>query len=458
MRPLSRTLLGALSLILASAVPVTAIPPAAAEPVQEPAPVAAAVETPALFDDDAGGNADADDPAIWLHPRRPDASVVVATAKEGGLEVYRLDGRRLQHIAAPAAPGPEDAPGRFNNVDLVYGFDVGGRRVDLAVVSDRGRDRVRFYAIDPARAAAGQAPLSDLTDAAAPFVFSADQAEVNDQRTAYGLAAWQDGGAAYALVSRRNTTRMALLRLTAAAGGRVGYRPVRTLDLPASFRLPDGSAWTPCLEPGEQPQVEGMVVDLDRDVLYAAQEDVGVWRLPAALTGSPVLVDRVREYGVPGVFDPETEECTPGADPGFGGRHLSADAEGLTLYYRGDGKGYLLASSQGDDTFAVYRREGGNAYLGSFSLTGDEGVDSVQESDGAAVLNAPLGERFEEGLLAVHDGQNTPAVPDGTGADRANSNFKFVEWDDVADGLDLAVDTDGWNPRGIAAQQEGARQ
>ena len=36
----------------------------------------------------AGGNADADDPAIWRNPADPDRSLVVATAKEGGLRVY----------------------------------------------------------------------------------------------------------------------------------------------------------------------------------------------------------------------------------------------------------------------------------------------------------------------------------------------------------------------------------
>jgi 3-phytase len=93
--------------------------------------VHATVETPPAFDDDAGGNADSDDPAIWVHPWLPRASLVVATQKNAGLSVYALDGRALQHIPAP---------GRFNNVDLVHDFRLAGRRVDLAVVTDRGHD------------------------------------------------------------------------------------------------------------------------------------------------------------------------------------------------------------------------------------------------------------------------------------------------------------------------------
>ncbi|KAB1934640.1 hypothetical protein F8271_22795 [Micromonospora sp. ALFpr18c] len=30
---------------------------------------------------------------------------------------------------------------------------------------------------------------------------------------------------------------------------------------PLSFTLPDGTAWSPCTDPGDGPQVEGTVVD-----------------------------------------------------------------------------------------------------------------------------------------------------------------------------------------------------
>ncbi|MFD1935074.1 phytase [Nonomuraea mangrovi] len=379
---------------------------------------APAAETPALFDDGAGGNANGDDPAIWVNPRKSGRSLIIATAKEGGLYVHDLGGKRLQHIAAPAAPGKDDEPGRFNNVDLVYGFRLGDRRVDLAVVSDRGRDQLRFYAIDPAGLT-----LTDVTDPAVPYVFNRTQRQVNEEETAYGLATWQDGGRAYALVSRRHQTRLGLARLT-ARNGRVAYRLTRTLDLPARFELPDGGTWRPCGEPGERPQIEGMVVDGGRDVLYAAQEDVGIWRLPADLTGRPVLMDKVKEYGRQDTYDPKTDECVPGEERGHGGERLAADAEGLTIWY-GKGGGYLLASSQGDSTFAVYTREGSNRFLGSFRVGPGKGIDGTEHSDGAMVVDRPLG-RYAHGLLVVHDGRNTPA--DG---DRENTNFKLVPWENV---------------------------
>jgi 3-phytase len=392
-----------------------------------------ATETAPVYDDEAGGNADADDPAIWRNPADPDRSLVVTTVKEGGLRVYDLDAREVQSVAAPEAPGPDDAPGRFNNVDLLHGVRLGSGRADLAVTTDRGGDRLRIYRIDGDNAAA---PLTDVTDPAAPAVFSSSQDEIDEQRTAYGLATWTDpaSGRSYAVVSRRERTALSLLELTATTGGTVSYRKVRTLELPSRFTLGDGTTWTPCGEPGELPQVEGMVVDPANGTLYAGQEDVGIWRLDARLTGVPRLMDKVREYGVPGTYDAETEECVPGEDPGYGGRRLSADVEGLTLLHQDDGDGYLLASSQGDDSFAAYDRERdeGNEYEGGFRVTDASGtLDGTQESDGAAVLNEPLGTRFPHGLLVVQDGDDTPGE---TG--REATNFKFVDLEPVLDALD----------------------
>ncbi|MGW0821729.1 phytase [Streptomyces sp. NPDC002845] len=390
-------------------------------------------ETPALYDDEAGGNADADDPAIWRNAANPGRSLVIATAKEDGLRVYDLAARQIQAVAAPAGPTPDDAPGRFNNVDLVHRLRLSTGRADLAVTSDRGNDRLRFYRIDRDRPGG---PLTDVTAPAVPPVFSADQEEINEQRTAYGLATWTDrsSGRAYALVSRRDTTSVALLELVPGRSGTVTYRTIRTLDLPSSFRLPDGTSWTPCEEPGELPQVEGMVVDPANGTLYAGQEDVGIWRLRADLTGTPELIDKVREYGVPGTYDETTEECAPGADPGFGGTRLTADVEGLTLITEARGDGYLLASSQGDNTFAAYDREldDDNEYEGGFRVTAASAtLDGSEECDGAAALNAPLGARYPHGLLVVQDGDATPES-DG----RPATGFKFVDLADVMDALD----------------------
>lgn len=66
--------------------------------------VAPRVETPVLHDDDEGGNADADDPAIWRNAAAPGRNLVVATAKEGGLRVYDLDGPDVREVLRAGQP------------------------------------------------------------------------------------------------------------------------------------------------------------------------------------------------------------------------------------------------------------------------------------------------------------------------------------------------------------------
>lgn len=415
--------------------------------------VVAKLETQAYFDDDAGGNADADDPAIWVHMGDRARSLVIATLKEGGLAVFNLKGEEIQHIPAPPPPRPGDRPGRFNNVDVLPGFDLNGRKVDLAIVTDRGQDRLRIYAVNPDYHLADQPPLTDITAAkASPWLFSSSQDEVNEQNTAYGLAVtnYEGYGPVVGVVSQRHRANLRRVVFYAVGNHQVGYRLRGQLALPNEFKLPNRAVWTPCQDDdGVQAQVEGMVIDGLHGVLYAAQEQVGVWRIPFtdgfSVSGKPVLMDKVRGYGVPydRVFNAEDEEysCEFKADPGFGGKNLTQDAEGLAIYPGKFGKGYLLVSSQGDSTFSVYQREADNAYLGTFQFVDGAGVDGVQHSDGAAVTNYALGPDYPNGLFVAHDGENTPEVLDGEV--RSNTNFKFVPWPDIANafGGTLKVET-----------------
>lgn len=426
---------------LASGVPGAVAGDPTALPVVE---VPTAVETPVLFDDDRGGNSSGDDPAIWVHPVDASLSLVVVTAKEGGLRVYDLGGGELQRIAAPDPPAAGSNPGRFNNVDIAWAVPLAGRTVDLAVVSDRGLDQIRAYAIDPAGSSAAD-PLTDVTAPGQPLVFSADQAEVDEVNTAYGLAVWQPlSGGTNAVVTQAGETSLATVALR-DVGGRVAYDVTGRLDLPATFTLPDGSSWAPCDEPGVLSQAEGVVVDQLNRRLYAAQEDVGIWslRLPLTPASRPRLIDTVREFGVTAAYDEESEECEVIDDPGYGGDLLTADVEGLDIYYAGPLGGYLIASSQGDSTFVVYSRQGRNAPLGRFRVFGTGGVDDVDGSDGLAVTNRAVGPDYPQGMLVTHD------EPDDRGRpSRDPTNFSYVSWPDVALPLGLRIDlTPGNDPR-----------
>jgi hypothetical protein len=83
------------------------------------------------------------DPAIWIHPTDPSRSVSVGTVKvakpAGAIVVHGLDGRIRQTI------GGIDRP---NNVDVEYGFQLGGQVVDLAVATERLERQLRIFRID----------------------------------------------------------------------------------------------------------------------------------------------------------------------------------------------------------------------------------------------------------------------------------------------------------------------
>lgn len=420
-----------LRLVVTIVVLVTLTAGVGAAVTAQPASVSATLETEAFFDED---DADADDPAIWVHPTDRGRSIVAGTLKNGGLAVFDLAGTTIQEIDY----ADEDA--RQNNVDVAYGVTIGGITRDLMVVTDRGLDHLRVFAVDP-RGAAAPDPLVEVTVPAPPVVFEGD-----DEISAYGVAVWKAAdGSAYVVVSQRHRTTLLLLRLVAGPSGTVGFERVDRLALPSTFRLQGGSSWSPCVEEdGELPQVEGMVVDARRGFLFAAQEDVGIWRIQVGggRFDAPTLVDRVHEFGQPyeRTFDPEEEEYVCDVDESarsFGSDVLFADAEGLTIYRLQGARGYLVASSQGSSTFLVYDLTS-TRLRGTFAID-DAAIDAVDESDGAMVMGVPLGPTFSQGLLVVHDGDDEP--------NEDATNFKFVRWQDVASPLGLTIDTTNGDPR-----------
>lgn len=88
------------------------------------------VAVKAKYETEANGG-DGDDPAIWVHPTRPEQTKVITTTKstEGeGFGVFDLEGKLLQHLTAKEP----------NNVDVIYNVTVGSRRTDLAFAACRG--------------------------------------------------------------------------------------------------------------------------------------------------------------------------------------------------------------------------------------------------------------------------------------------------------------------------------
>jgi myo-inositol-hexaphosphate 3-phosphohydrolase len=92
-------------------------------------------------------------------------------------------------------------------------------------------------------------------------------------------------------------------------------------------------------------------------------------------------------------------------------------AQTLTIAYGSDGKGYLIASSQGNSTYAIYRREGDNTYVKSFRIVAGN-IDQVTDTDGIHVTTTNLGPQFPNGVFIAQDGVD----------DKGKQNFKLVPW------------------------------
>ncbi len=255
---------------------------------------------------------------------------------------------------------------RLNNVDLRDGVAVGGREAVLVVASDRSDPaaaRLAFFRLDPA--AGTLAPLGR----SAPVTGEA-----------YGLCLWRrrDAGLHAFLVLKDGR----IDQFAIAAGGTA---PVATLV--RSLRV--GS------------QAEGCVVDDRTGQLYVAEEDVGIWRFDA-------------DAGAPG-----TAHEVARVD----GSRLTADVEGLALAPRGRRGGWLVASSQGDNAYAVYRLPD-LVYAGRFRIAAGA-VGAVSETDGIDLVPGDFGPDFRSGLLVAQDGDNLPAP----------QNFKLVDWGRVVRAL-----------------------
>ncbi len=244
--------------------------------------------------------------------------------------------------------------GRVNNVDLAE--TPAGVIVAASDRSDPAQAHIALFRLDTK--AARLLPLGRVPAGAGE---------------AYGLCLWATPGALTAFIVIKDGAIRQVELDAARATGRI----VRTMKLAS--------------------QSEGCVVDARTARLYVAEEDVGIWRFDARpqASATPVRIAR-------------TDRA-----------RLFADVEGLAVAAEGDSNGgYLVASSQGDNSYALWRLSD-EAFVGRFRIV-DGKVGGTQETDGIEVKTGDYGPAFPEGLMVVQDGDNQPA-----------QNFKLVSWAQV---------------------------
>jgi len=307
----------------------------------------------------------ADDPAIWVNFKNPNESMVLGTNKKAGIYLYSLQGKELFFIKT----------GRINNVDLRYDFDLNGKMVDIAVGSNRTDNSISIFVID-----GEQKTLIPVHKR----VLKSEVTEV------YGICLYHKlkTNQFYVIVNGKEG-ELEQWKLVTTSDNKIDGEIVRKVTLNS--------------------QPEGMVADDELEFLYIGEEDKGIWKMSANPDGGndkKLIVN--------------SNESNPA---------IKYDIEGLALFYKPDGQGYLIASSQGNNSYAIFERAGENKYLINFSVKSGK-VDGSEETDGLDVTHYALNEKFPAGLLVVQDGYNFD------GDTKKSQNFKLVDWRKIAGILD----------------------
>ena len=251
--------------------------------------------------------------------------------------------------------------GLVNNVDLRANVQINGRDGVLVAATDRSQDpngKLALYALETSPVGLrhlGHVPVAS-----------------DGVGDVYGFCLWRRAAdQVFAVIAYNNgDVREYTLGLS-------GPSPTATLVRDVKLAT----------------KTEGCVVDDRTGQLYVAEERHGIWRMDAAPDSktAPVLfaaVDGVR---------------------------LIPDIEGLTIVPEGLKAGTLIASSQNDNAYVAYDLESGR-YLSRFRIAGSGAVDGVTDTDGLEFAPGDFGAPFEDGLLVVQDGDNSPD----------NQNFKLV--------------------------------
>jgi 3-phytase len=270
--------------------------------------------------------------------------------------------------------------GRMNNVDVRYSFPMGSRNIDIAAASNRTTNTLDVWQIKES------GELIKLKT-------SGDKTSLQE---VYGFCLGQINSTLFAFVSDKGGL---IEQWSFAYDSTCSCIKQSIVD---TFKL--------------QSQIEGLVVDEEEQTLFAAVEEAGIYAF-----------DLGKPMANPQFINQSDEENT----------NIKYDVEGLALYYLPQGEGYLIASSQGNNSYAIFNRKEPHEYLGSFQVTAAD-IDGVSDTDGIDVTNQAFGSIYPSGLFICQDGSNTDS------GEKQSQNFKLVHWEDIANVFDpkLTIDTE----------------
>jgi 3-phytase len=292
-------------------------------------------------------------------------------APSGAVVAFGLDGRTRQTIAGIDRP---------NNIDVEYGVVVGGRTMDIAVVTERLQHRLRVFEIEPAE--------GRLVEHARVPVLAG---EAGERAEPMGIALYvrPSDRALFAIVAPKTgsaTGYLAQYRLADDGRGTLGATLVRRFGA-FSDRRDTG---------GELGEIEAVVVDDELGFVYYADELHGIRKGYA----DPDHPDADRELAV------------------FGTSGYVADREGLAIYPTGPGTGFVISTDQidGGSVLKFYPREG---------------RAGTPHDHGLPLFEVQTPSDATDGIEAVH--ATFPGFPDGliVMMNSAPRNFLVFDWRDI---------------------------
>ena len=275
--------------------------------------------------------ADQNDMCIWVNPSNPSLSTIITSDKDAKkLFVYDLSGQTLQTISTSGQPG---------NVDVRYGFSLGGVPTDIVAFNDRTNKRIQVFKVDRTTRLLSRVDNNGIATG-----------------SSYGFTLYRSAksGLTYAFTTSKSGP-VRQFRLS-DQGGQVTGTQVRSWSVSST--------------------TEGCAADDATATLFFAQESKGVWKVgaePDASTSGSLIAKVGDASG------------------------LQRDVEGIAVYHGAGSTGYVMVSSQGSNDFKVYDLQAPHAHVGSFTIAG------VTAASGIEVTSANLGPAFPSGIFAAQN-------------------------------------------------------
>lgn len=251
--------------------------------------------------------------------------------------------------------------GRINNVDIFQEFNVGEEKFPLVIGSNRTDNTIflgRLYSDGSIKKILKNDPKSFIEEV-------------------YGITSYNSNDMDYVFISGKDGTLEQWL--IEDNKGTINMNLIRTIKFNSI--------------------VEGLVSDSYYEKLYVAEETVGLWEININPN-----IDLNKKL----IFDTDK-------------RYFKPDFEGVTLYKKDNGEGYIFISIQGSNSYAVLDRKS-KEFKSVFRIKKSNNIDSVSDTDGIDLSQLSTN-KFPEGLFIVQDGDN----------DNQNQNFKFVNLSSILD-------------------------